>query len=94
MKITIDHIFDFQGEYKPANHNPDKEGWYMTIRCGLGGIYTWPNEWKDNRWQSEATDASRTIAFSREQLSEEEVNEWARTFLSEVVTKLSELINS
>lgn len=95
MKITNDHIFDFNGEWIPTNRrNPDYEGYYMTIRCGLNGIYTCPNEWKDNRWQMEATDASRTIAFSREQISEEEVNEWAGALLKKVVTNLSEFINA
>ena len=78
MNIEEKDILKFHDDYKPANLPPDKEGYYMTIRCGLSGIYTCLNEWKDGRWQAEATDASRTIAYSREQIPNEEVTKWAR----------------
>ena len=50
----------------------------MTIRCGLSGIYTLLNEWKDNKWQVKVLDASDTIAYSKERISEETVNAWAK----------------
>lgn len=78
MKITEEHIFDFNGEWKPATHNPNKEGFYMTIRCGLGGIYTILNEWKDNDWQMKVLDASTTIAYLRELIPKEDVDEWCK----------------
>lgn len=76
MKITEEHIFDFNGEWKPANHSPNKEGFYITIRCGLSGIYTILNEWKNNDWQINVLDASTTIAYSRELIPKEDVDEW------------------
>ena len=78
MNIEEKDILKFHDDYKPANLTPDKEGYYMTIRCGFGGIYTCLNEWKDGRWQVEVADASRTIAYSREQIPKDEVNKWAR----------------
>lgn len=45
---------------------PEKNGIYKTIRAGLGGIYSVLNEWKDNKWQVEAADASYTIYFDPE----------------------------
>lgn len=45
---------------------PEKNGIYKTIRAGLGGIYSVLNEWKDNKWQAEAADASYTIYFDPE----------------------------
>ena len=78
MKIEEKEILKFHDDYKPANYQPEKEGYYMTIRCGLSGIYTCLNEWKDGKWQVEVLDASKTIAYSREQIPKEEANEWAR----------------
>ena len=37
-KLLKENIFDFNGVYKPLNKNPKNDGFYMTIRCGLGGI--------------------------------------------------------
>ena len=36
---------------------------YVTIRCGLGGIYSVLNQWKDGRWFAECLDGSETIAY-------------------------------
>ena len=71
-------IYKFNGEYKTAKYPPKEDGYYMTIRCGLSGIYTLLNEWKDNKWQVKVLDASDTIAYSKERISEETVNEWAK----------------
>jgi len=60
-------IYDFDGlYYLSEKRTPGKEGFYLTIRCGLGGIYTHVNEWKNGKWQSEVADASKVIAFSKE----------------------------
>jgi hypothetical protein len=83
MKIEEKDILKFHDDYKPSNFPPSKEGFYMTIRCGLGGIYTCLNEWKDDRWQVEVADASHTIAYSKEQIPKEEVTKWAREKLRE-----------
>ena len=46
MEITHERIFDFKDhEYVPAHHDPKEPGYYMTIRCGLSGIYTNLDEW-------------------------------------------------
>ena len=74
MKIEEKKILEFHDDYKPSNGNgPTNDGFYMTIRCGLSGIYSFPNEWKDGKWQMQVLDASTTIAYSKE-----EVIEWAR----------------
>ena len=55
-------------DYVPSmdgRRTPEKEGMYLTIRCGLTGIYTAVNMWKDNKWQMCVLDGSSTIAFSR-----------------------------
>jgi len=65
-------IFDFnKNEYDfiPAKHiNPKEEGYYLTIRCGLSGIYQMINEWKNNEWVVKLLDDSYTIAYSREKI--------------------------
>ena len=71
-------IYEFKGEYKLAKYPPKENGFYMTIRCGLQGIYTCLNEWKDNKWQVEATDDSVTIAYSKERISKYTVTEWTK----------------
>ena len=58
-------LVDFHGDFKPANKNPDKDGYYITIRCGLGGIYQILDEFKDGNWQTGILDDSRVIAYSR-----------------------------
>ena len=53
-------------DFVPSNMcNPTEEGIYVTLRCGLTGIYQMLNEWKDGKWQIEITDGSATIAYSR-----------------------------
>lgn len=36
---------------------------YLTIRCGLNGIYSCLNEWKEGRWCVDCLDYSTTIAY-------------------------------
>ena len=43
--------------------HPKEDGLYLTIRCGLGGIYTVLNEWQDGQWKLKILDGSTTIAF-------------------------------
>ena len=46
---------------------------YLTIRCGLNGIYSFLNVWKEGRWGAECLDGSTTIAY-RELKAEEKYN--------------------
>ena len=80
-------IYKFNGEYKLAKYLPKEDGWYMTIRCGLSGIYTCLNEWKNDKWQVEATDASDTIAYSKERIPKETVNAWAKLGIQQGIKK-------
>jgi len=64
------HIQDFDrkdpffAEFKPYRENRHiDDGLYVTIRCGLGGIYTMLNEIKCGVWQGRVLDDSRTIAY-------------------------------
>lgn len=61
-------IFKFHGDFKPAKYPPQEEGYYVTIRCGLSGIYQVLNQWKDGKWQMQILDASDTIAYSKEKV--------------------------
>lgn len=81
MEINEIKILNFNGEYKLAKYPPKEDGYYMTIRCGLGGIYTCLNEWKDNAWQVETADASDTIAYSKEQITAKQVDDWCKVIL-------------
>ena len=65
-------IFDFdreENDFVPAHYQPKEDGIYLTIRCGLSGIYTAVNEWKDGKWQMSVLDGSTTIAYSRNKLN-------------------------
>ena len=78
MTIKEKDILKFHDDYTPAHYTPTEEGYYMTIRCGFSGIYSCLNEWKDGKWQMEVLDGSTTIAYSKEQIPKEDVNEWCR----------------
>jgi hypothetical protein len=82
-------IYKFNGEYKLAKYPPKEEGYYMTIRCGMSGIYTCVNVWKDNKWQIEAADASDTIAYSKELISKKIVDEWVKKKLEKYHNELT-----
>lgn len=61
--------FDRDGnDFKPAHYPPKEDGTYLTIRCGLTGIYQMVNEWKDGKWQCIVLDGSETIAYSRDRI--------------------------
>ena len=71
IKSYEKRIFDFdreENDFVPAHHQPKEDGIYLTIRCGLTGIYTKVNEWKDGKWQMGILDGSTTIAYSRNKL--------------------------
>lgn len=61
--------------FKPYRETVKVEnGTYITIRCGLGGIYTMLNEMKDGGWMTKVADASFTIAYAK--LTKEEQEEY------------------
>ena len=73
IKSYEKRILDFDNDFAPAVtssgvRNPAEEGVYITIRCGLSGIYQCLNTWKDGKWQMQVLDASTTIAFSKQPL--------------------------
>lgn len=49
---------------------PQENGYYLTIRINPRKIYTMVNYWTNNAWQVEVTDASETVAFSKDRLVE------------------------
>lgn len=75
IKCIEHNIYDFDGEYKLTTNGcvPEKDGFYLTIRCGLGGIYSMINEFKNGKWQASVADASTTIAFSKNQFDMNEL---------------------
>jgi hypothetical protein len=81
INLETEHIFDFNGDYKLAKYPPKEDGYYITIKCGLGGIYTCLNEWKNGEWMVLTTDDSDVIAYSKEQVSEEDVKNWVNAKL-------------
>jgi hypothetical protein len=86
-KLETEHIFDFNGNYKLAKYLPKEDGYYITIKCGLGGIYTSLNEWTQGKWMVLATDDSDVIAYSKEQVSKEVVKEWVNAKLEKYRNK-------
>lgn len=63
MRFKRDDGIDFI----PANNtNPSKPGTYVTLRCGLRGIYQMLNEWNGSEWITKVADAGFIIAYSRE----------------------------
>ena len=88
MEITHERIFDFKNhEYIPAHHDPKEPGYYMTIRCGLSGIYTHLDEWKDNKWQVGILDDSKVIAWTQEQITDQQVRDWCNALREKVNKK-------
>lgn len=63
-KVADFHDSDFYDGFKPYRDGKDvPDGTYLTIRCGLGGIYTVINFFKDGQWMAEALDNSTTVAY-------------------------------
>ncbi len=65
-------IFDFTDEepFKPAHYPVKEDGMYLTIRCGLSGIYQTLDEYKDGQWQLVVLDGSRVIAYSKNKVED------------------------
>lgn len=84
MDLNKTNIFNFNGEYELAKYPPKKDGYYMTIRCGLGGIYTNLDKFENGNWLVRILDASAVIAYSKEEIKKEEVEEWVKTKLKSV----------
>jgi hypothetical protein len=80
-RTILDFKRDDGYDFVPGHYPPTEEGMYVTLRCGLTGIYQMLNEWKNGQWAIEVTDGSTTIAYSRktvklkymEKMKEEEV---------------------
>lgn len=87
MEINENKLLDFKGEYKLGKYPPRKNGYYMTVRCGLGGIYTHLDEWKDNKWMVGILDDSDVIAYSKEQITKEQVEDWCKKILEKYNNK-------
>ena len=62
---NVENIF-FR-DFKPFREGRTEleNGMYITIRCGLPGVYTFLNEWKDGNWQRHCLDGSYTIAYRK-----------------------------
>ena len=58
-------IFDFL----PSQYQPKEDGYYFTIRCGLTGLYTRVDMWKNGSWSYRSADGSNLIARSRNPLN-------------------------
>ena len=87
IKLDPEHIFDFNGTYKLAKYPPKENGYYITIKCGLRGIYTCINEWKDGQWSVLTTDDSDVIAYTKEQVSKEDIENWVNAKLEKYKSK-------
>lgn len=76
INFETEHILDFNGNYKLAKYPPKDDGYYITIKIGRGGIYTSLNSWENGEWKVLSTDDSEVIAYSKEQVSKEDVKNW------------------
>jgi hypothetical protein len=64
-------IFNFdreENDFKLIQYPPKEDGLYITIRCGLTGIYQTLDQYKDGVWQLRVLDGSVPIAYSRKQV--------------------------
>ena len=66
-------IFDFsydKNRFKPAHYpyQPKEDGLYLTIRCGLSGIYQTLDRFENGKWQLIVPDGSTVIAYSKEKI--------------------------
>ena len=71
FKRDFKSILDFdRGDenFTPAKRDPKIEGYYMTIKCGLGGLYYCLNVFEKGKWQVLSADDSYVVAYSREPL--------------------------
>ena len=75
LKDYKKEIFKFQ-DFNFADSNPKEPGYYLTIRCGLNGIYQIIDEFKDEKWQTEILDGSFVVAYSRETVEIKALKLW------------------
>ena len=68
-------IFDFKDDWKKfSGKGPEEDGIYLTIRCGMSGIYTAINQWVNGDWQIQVLDQSEVIAYKKTRLYDLENN--------------------
>ena len=73
--IEFNRHGDDDTDFCPFHYcKPKEDGVYLTIRCGLSGIYTVLNEWKNGEWQMESLDGSTTIAYRKDQAIIDKLN--------------------
>ena len=58
----------YDTNFIPAIHKPTEKGFYITLRCGYGGIYQMINEWNGEKWMTDSLDDSYTIAYSKNKI--------------------------
>lgn len=71
IKSYDKRILDFdrkENNFKPAHYPIKEEGLYVTIRCGLSGIYQTLDRYENGSWQLRILDGSRIIAYSRDKV--------------------------
>lgn len=74
-RVIMDFIRNSESGFCPFHYcKPKEDGIYVTIRCGLTGIYTVLNEWKNGEWQMESLDGSTTIAYRKDQAIIDKLN--------------------
>lgn len=59
-------LFDTKSEgytFYNKRQNIDEDKVYLTIRAGLGGIYTMINTYKNGDWETQVLDGSKTIYY-------------------------------
>lgn len=58
-------IISFTGDsdWAPIRRLPEKEGWYVTVRAGLGGIYKMLDQFKDGKFQTSCLDNSSILGY-------------------------------
>lgn len=94
MEIIEKNIlyFNKENDYKPSNKLPKEDGFYMTIRCGYGGIYTDFNEWHEGHWIKQVLDGSNIIAYSTEPVLNDKANEYLKTRIKTMIDRTDEKI--
>lgn len=72
LKSYEKKIFEFDhkdNDFRLVKYPPKDEGFYLTIRCGLSGIYTMVDQFKNNSWQIGVLDDSSVIAYSTNKIT-------------------------
>lgn len=59
--------------YKEGRIYPNENGYYKTIRAGIGRIYEMVNKWEDGKWLVGVLDGSSTIYWETTKLSLDEI---------------------